>query len=131
MISEGPSEIRIDTSQEAPFGLDIGKFSSVTRLQHATALLLRCVNKLRKKANLHGPLDATEIANAEELLTVYVQRQQYSERHDSIRKSKSNKMTGQLGIYINSCGLVRWLFGLKDVKLCESARQTNPSAKMT
>ena len=58
-----------------------------------TALALRFVNKLRKKTNQHGPLDANEMELAEILWTKYVQRQQYSEVVNSIMKSKSNNLT--------------------------------------
>ena len=72
-----------------------------------TALDFRFVNKLRKKTNQHGPFDANEMELAEILWTKYVQRQQYSEVLNSIKKSKSNNLQHQLGIYKDIHGILR------------------------
>ena len=78
MAGEDHSENMTDQSLNAPFDLNLQKFSSVTKLLRVTALALRFVNKLRKKTNQHGPLNANEMEIAEILWTKYVQRQQYS-----------------------------------------------------
>ena len=109
MAGEDHSEIMSNQFINAPFNLNLQKFSSVTRLWRVPALALRFVNKLRKKTNQHGPLDANEMELAEILWTKYVQRQQYSEVVNSIRKSKSNNLQRQLGIFIDIHGILRAL----------------------
>ena len=122
MAGEDHSENMTVQSLNAPFNLNLEKFSSVTRLWRVTALALRFVNKLRKKTNQNGPLDATEITNAETLWTKFVQRQQYGEVVDSINKSKRNNLQYQLGIYVDQHGLLRCGGRLDNAELCESAK---------
>ena len=122
MAWEDHSDNMTVQSLNAPFNLNLEKFSSVTRLWRVTALALRFVNKLRKKTNQNGPLDATEITNAETLWTKFVQRQQYGEVVDSINKSKRNNLQYQLGIYVDQHGLIRCGGRLDNAELCESAK---------
>ena len=122
MAGEDHSESMTDQSLNAPFDLNLQKFSSVTKLLRVTALALRFVNKLRKKTNQHGPLNANEKEVAEILWTKYVQRQQYSEVVNSISKSKSNNLKRQLGIYIDSHGLLRYRGKLENAGLCENVK---------
>ena len=122
MAGEDHSENMTVQSLNAPFNLNLEKFSSVTRLWRVTILALRFVNKLRKKTNQNGPLDATEITNAETLWTKFVQRQQYGEVVDSINKSKRNNLQYQLGIYVDQHGLLRCGGRLDNAELCESAK---------
>ena len=79
MAGEDHSEIMTNQFINAPFNLNLQNFSSVTRLWQVTALALRFVNKLRKKTNQHGPLNANEMELAEILWKKHVQRQQYSD----------------------------------------------------
>ena len=116
------SENMTDQLLNAPFDLNLQKFSSVTRLLRVTALALRFVNKLRKKTHQHGPLNVNEMEIAEILWTKYVQRQQYSEVVNSISKSKSNNLQRQLGIYIDSHGLLRCRGRLENAGHCENAK---------
>ena len=83
---------------------------------------MRFVNKLRKKTNQHGPLNANEMELAEKLWTKYVQRQQYSEVVNSIRKSESNNLQRQLGIYLDIHRILRCRGRLENVELCENAK---------
>ena len=53
----------------APFGIDIGIFSSLIRLFRVTALSERFLNILRNKTNKSGALDEYEIAKTEQLWT--------------------------------------------------------------
>lgn len=122
VAGEGLSENRNGKLQEDPFNLNIVNFSSVTRLWRVTALVVRFIDKLRKKTSHFGPLHPNEITKAEELWTIYVQRQEYYEVVDSIYKSKSNNLKGQLGIYIDSHGLLRCRGRLENAGLCENTR---------
>ena len=78
VAGEGPTGDRIVESK-SPFGIDIRRFSSLTKLLRVTALSERFVDKLRKKISRSGPLDESEIANAERLWTTYLHRDQYGE----------------------------------------------------
>ena len=104
----------------APFGLDPQRFSSVTRLWRVTALALRFVSKMRKKSTQNGPLKADEIEAAEILWTKYIQRQQYRDIVDST--GKSNNLQVQLGIYMDSNGLLRCRGRLENAELCENSK---------
>ena len=66
VAGEGPIGDRIVKST-TPFGIDIGRFSSLIRLLRVTALSERFINKLRNKTNKSGALDESEIAKAEQL----------------------------------------------------------------
>ena len=122
MAGEDHSENMTNQLLNSPFNLNLQKFSSVTKLWRVTALALRFVNKLRKKKNQHGPLTAQEMEIAEILWIKYVQRQQYSGVVNSITKSKSNNLQRQLGIYIDSHGLLRCRGRLDNARLCENAK---------
>lgn len=83
VAGEGPQE-----SKEAPFSMDIKRFSSLTKLCRVTAWVSRLIDKLRKKTNLSGPLKAAEINKAETMWTAYVQSTEYHSVIDSIQKKK-------------------------------------------
>ena len=74
MSGEDHSVIMTNQLINAPFNLNLQKFSSVTRLWGVTALALKFVNKLKMKTNQHGPINANEMELAEILWTKYVQR---------------------------------------------------------
>ena len=122
MSGEDHSEIMTNQFINAPFNLNLQKFSSVTRLWGVTALALKFVNKLKMKTNQHGPINANEMELAEILWTKYVQRQQYSKVVNSIRKSKSNNLQRQLGIYIDIHGILRCHGRLENAELCENTK---------
>ena len=94
---EGPIGDRTVKST-APFGIDIGRFSSLIRLLRVTALSERFIDKLRNKTNNSGALDESEIAKAEQLWTTYLKQHQYSDIIESIEKDKPNNLKTQLGI---------------------------------
>lgn len=122
VAGEGPIGDRIVEST-APFGIDISRFSSLTRLLRVTALAERFVNKLRKKTNRSGPLDESEIVNAEKLWTTYLQRHQYGDVIESIQKAKPNNLKIQLGIRMDTDGLLRCYGRLENAEISEGARQ--------
>ncbi|MEW8544196.1 MAG: integrase [Candidatus Thiodiazotropha sp.] len=122
VAEEGPSQIRKGILQETPFNLNINSYSSVIKLWRVTALALRFVDRLRKKTSPMDPLHPDEIAKAEELWTRYVQKQQYNDVLESINESKFNILKCQLGIYIDSHGLLRCAGRLQNAELCENTR---------
>ena len=83
VVWEGPPE-----SRGAPFGLDIKRLSSVTKLCRITAWVSSFIKKLRKQTDLSGPLNATEINKAETMWMVYVQNTEYHSIIDSIQRKK-------------------------------------------
>ena len=107
----------------SPFGLDVNRFSSLTRLLRVTALADKFVAKLRKQANANYPLDAADIEKAEKLWIEYIQKQYYDNVIDAVLKNKTNNLTSQLGIYVDTNGLLRWSGRLKHADICEGARK--------
>ena len=85
------------------------------------ALSERFINKLRKKTSRSGPLDESEIANAERLWTTYLHRDQYGEVIESIQKAKSNNLKIQLGIRMDTKGLLRCHGRLENAEISEGA----------
>ena len=76
---------------------------------------------MRKKTNQLGPINANEI-ELTKILWTKVQRQQYSEVVNSIRKSKSNNLQRQLEIYIDIHGILRCHGRLENADFCENAK---------
>ena len=122
VAGEGPIVDKIVESK-APFGINIERFSSLTRLLRVTALAERFINKLRKTTNKSGPLDESEIAKAELLWTTYLQRHQYSDVIESIETDKPNNLKIQLGIRMDTKGLLRCHGRLENAEISEGARQ--------
>ena len=122
VAGEGPIVDKIVESK-APFGIDIERFSSLTRLLRVTALAERFINKLRKTTNKSGALDESEIAKAELLWTTYLQRHQYSDVIESIETDKPNNLKIQLGIRMDTNGLLRCHGRLENAEISEGARQ--------
>ena len=122
VAGEGPIVDRIVKST-APFGIDIGIFSSLIGLLRVTALSERFINILRNKTNKSGALDESAIAKAEQLWTTYLQQHQYSDIIESIEKDKPNKLKTQLGIGMDTNGLLRCHGRLRNAEISEGARQ--------
>lgn len=91
VAGEGPATGR-NVESKTPYGIDIRRFSSLTKLLRVTALAKRFVNNLKTKSNRSGPLDESEIDNAERLWTKYPQRDQYSDVIESIKRAKPNNL---------------------------------------
>ena len=122
VAGEGPIVDKIFESN-APFGIDIEKISSLTRLLRVTALVERFINRLRKTTNKSGAIDESEIAKAELVWTTYLQRHQYSDVIESIETDKPNNLKIQLGIRMDTNGLLRCHGRLRNAEISEGARQ--------
>lgn len=109
-------------SKEAPFGMDIKRFSSFTKLCRVTAWVSRFIEKLRKETDMSGPLKATEISKAETMWTAYVQSTEYHSVINSFQKKTSNNLRAQLGLYMDNSGLIRCQGRLENAEICEGAR---------
>ena len=115
VAGEGSKDER-NVEIKTPYGIDIRRFSSLTKLLRVTALSERFVNKLRKKSNRSGPLDESEIANAERSWTMYVQRDHFGEIIESIQKA-------QLEIRMDTKGLLRRHGRLENAEISDGASQ--------
>lgn len=122
VAGEGPATGR-NVESKTPYGIDIRRYSSLTKLLRVTALAERFVNNLKTKSNRSGPLDESEIDNAERLWTKYLQRDQYSDVIESIKWAKPNNLKTQLGIQMDTNGLLRCHGRLENAEICEGARQ--------
>ena len=116
VAGEGPTETG------TPFSIDINRFSLLTKLCRVTALVIRYIRKLRKETDITGPLDASEIANAEKIWTTYIQQTKYSKVVDSIEEKKPNNLVSQLGLYLDMNGHIRCRGRLENADICEGAK---------
>ena len=117
VASEGPTDI------DSPFSIDISRYSSLTKLWRITALVIRFIRKLRKESDLTGPLEATEIINAENTWTTYIQKTMYRDVIDSIQENKHHNLVSQLGLYLDkNGGHIRCRGRLKHADICEGAK---------
>ena len=95
------------TDIDSPFSIDIHMYSSLTKLWRITVRVIRFIRKLRKESDLTGPLEATEIINAENTWTTYIQKTMYRDVIDSIQENKRHSLVSQLGLYLDKNGLIR------------------------
>ena len=107
----------------SPFGLDVNRFSSLTRLLRVTALADKFIAKLRKQAKANDLLDAADIEKADKLWIEYIQKQYYDKVIDAVLKNKTNNLTSQLGINVDTNGLLKCSGRLKYANNCEGARK--------
>ena len=116
VAGEGPTDI------DSPFSIDINWYSSLTKLWRITALVIRFIRKLRKQSDLTGPLEATEIINAENTWTTYIQKTIYRDVIDSIQDNKRHNLVSQLGLYLDKNGHIRCRRRLEHADICEGAK---------
>ena len=110
------------TDIDSPFSIDINRYSSLTKLWWVTALVIRFIRKLRKQSDLTGPLEATEIINAENTWTTYIQKTIYRDVIDSIQDNKRHNLVSQLGLYLDKNGHIRCRGKLEHADICEGAK---------
>ena len=72
----------------SPFGLDVNRFSYLTRLLKVTAFADKFVAKLRKEAKANDLLDFAYIEISEKRCIEYVQKQYYDNVIHAILKKK-------------------------------------------
>ncbi|MBV2113425.1 MAG: aspartyl protease family protein [Candidatus Thiodiazotropha sp. (ex Ctena orbiculata)] len=92
----------------SPFGIDIKRFSSVTRLLRVTALVSRFINKLKKKNDHYkGQINPSELERAERQWIAYTQKSHYTTLLKAVIENKPNNLKSQLGVYVDEKGLLR------------------------
>ena len=90
----------------APVGININRFSSVTRLLRVTALVDGFVSKLIKRKDSNtGPANADDFERAERQWITYTQTLHYSSLLGAILKDKPNNLKVQLGFFVDGKGL--------------------------
>ena len=124
VAGEGPTDI------DFPFSIDINRYSLLTKLWRVTALVIRFIRKLREESDLTGPLEATEIINAENTWTTYIQKM-YGDVIDSIQENKRQNLVSQLGLYLDKNGHIRCRGRLEHADICEGAKHPVHLPKIT
>ena len=104
-----------------PLGIDIERFSTLTKLFRVTATALRFIQKL-KSNNVKGCLTNDEIERAEEMWILHTQQKCFKDVYHDMSENKSNNLQRQLGIYVDNKGLLRCKGRLENAMLTESAR---------
>ena len=99
-----------------PFGFDISRFSSFTKLMRVTAWANRFVSKLKKTAGYTGVLTSDELHEVERLWILFVQRKATLE----FRQPKN--LQRQLGTFSDECGVIRCKGHLENAGITEGAK---------
>ncbi|XP_065197167.1 uncharacterized protein LOC135828673 [Sycon ciliatum] len=130
---EGPSEFgpasetSCDRSKkkgcEPPFGIDITRFSSLSKLIRVTAWASRFVEKCRKQERCHSTpwLSSEELRKAHVTWLKFDQRQQYAQTYSDLQDGKSNQLIVSLRLYTHE-GIIRSAGRLQFADVPESAR---------
>jgi hypothetical protein len=121
--SRGTNTIENTSSDEntGPLTINSQRFSSLTKLLRVTALVLRFVRKLQKK-NTTRYITCDEIKESENMWIRHIQRLYYKDVFDAISCGKQNNIQQQLGIYIDTYGILRCKGRLENADISESAR---------
>ena len=111
--AEGPSEEHITRPDLSDF--DESRHSSLYKLLRTTAWVLRFINRLRKKEPMTGPLSTYEIERAKLLWELHIQRKNFCETLENLRK-------GQLNLQLDKNGLIRCHGRLANAELTQGAK---------
>jgi hypothetical protein len=106
-----------------PCGIDIQRYSTLTKLLRVTALVLKFIRKLKNVKDDAKYLTCDDLRQAENLWIVYVQRNIYNKDYKNIQKKKPSGLQRQLGLVIDNNGLLRCTGRLGNSCLSEGARQ--------
>ena len=107
--------IKLDT----PFGINIARFSSLTRLLRVTVVVETFISKLKK--HRIGLIEASKIRNAESRWIRYIKKH-FGDIFESIRSNKTNNLRNQLDLYLDEHGLLRCGGRLENADISEAAR---------
>ncbi|XP_053376545.1 uncharacterized protein LOC128547566 [Mercenaria mercenaria] len=123
MDSEG-SCLSTDSSdvENAPFGINVRRYSSSSRLLRVTAWCIRFTEKMKGHIYESHSLSSEELREAEFLLLYHIQRKYYKEVHQSIVDKKPNNLARQFDIFIDESGLLRCGGRLEHATFSEAAR---------
>lgn len=120
------------TGNAMPLGIDCERYSSLSKLFRVTAYMLRFIRMLQKLVtdknaektdnNKSNFLTSGELAAAENIWLVYIQRKHFQEVFTAIATNKANNLQRQLGIYLDDNGILRCKGRLEHADLSEAAR---------
>ena len=106
----------------SPFEIDSKRFSSLTKLLRVTSWVSRFIQNLRRNLTITGPIQTSEMYNAEKRWIGHIQSLHYSSLLESIKENKPNNLKVQLGVYIDEKGLLRCNGRLGNSELDENAK---------
>lgn len=109
--------------ENAPFGININKFSSVSRLIRITAWCLRFIPKSRRQSNESNSLSGEELDEAEQIWLKQIQRNYFAEVFQSIQVKNPNHLVKQLDLFVDESAIIRCGRRLEHANLCEAARK--------
>lgn len=118
--AEGPSEEHITRPDLSDF--DESRHSSLYKLLRTTAWVLRFINRLRKKEPMTGPLSTYEIERAKLLWELHIQRKNFCETLENLRKGKKDNLQAQLNLHLDKNGLIRCHGRLANAELTQGAK---------
>ena len=87
--------------------IDINRFGNIQKQYRVTVLVLRFVNKLRKRNTSNGYLTSSEINEPENMWIECVQRKRYADVFRAISTGKRSCFQSQLGVNADGTGLLR------------------------
>ena len=108
---------------KSPFGIDSKRFSSLTKLLRVTAWVVRFIKKLKRNLTTTGPIQTSEMGDAEKLWIAHIQSVHYSSILESLKENKQNNLKIQLGVYIDEESLLRCHGRLGNSDPDENAKQ--------
>ncbi|XP_053388871.1 uncharacterized protein LOC128551937 [Mercenaria mercenaria] len=108
--------------ENAPFGINVRRYSSYSRLLRVTAWCIRFTEKMKGHIYESHSLSSEELREAELLWLYHIQRKHYKEVHQSIVDKKPNNLARQFDIFIDESGLLRCGGRLEHATFSEAAR---------
>jgi hypothetical protein len=109
-------------NKNAPFEIKYDNYSSVTKLLRVTAFCLQFIKILKGKNLNKSTLNNEDISEVEEWWIKHIQHKSFPEVYlKSSKKSQSN-LEKQLGLFIDSNGIIRCKGRFENSDLTESAR---------
>ncbi|XP_053381888.1 uncharacterized protein LOC128549324 [Mercenaria mercenaria] len=123
LLSDESKEIKSEYFPvTAPFEMDYENFSSLTKLFRVTATAMRFIQKLKKENLNNSSLSLEEIESAEQLWTLHIQKKNFKDVFQSFTRNQKNNLKTQLGVFIDSNGMLRCKGRLENAGLTEAAR---------
>lgn len=107
---------------DSPLGINCNRFSSLTKLLRVTALALRFIRKLKRKT-FECDINSKEIKEAENMWLKHVQQKHFAQEIYCIPRNTSTSLQRNLGLYLDTEGLLRCSGRLDNAELEEGARR--------
>ena len=108
----------------APFGLELSRYSCLTKLLRVTATCSLALSKLRKSRPKTDCVGVADLTVAREFWDRFVQRQELGEVFKLLSSGKTNVMIRSLRLFLDAKGMIRCGGRLDNAEL--SQNETNP-----